>query len=203
MKHFCDITLLKQIPNILLYYRYHKKKLNNNIKWNVKEFTLKTKKRSSTILPFFEKCIFRVYNGKTYINVYITKNHFFFKLGEFDERFIYAAMEDVELRYRIKMDGNSYLFIPMASICHPWRRIKGWDIHKKRILSTKLFLTIHPEENKRLNGKHFFIVFCRNVLKGTIVGLWTFKGRGLVGEIVKNFSFLYQAVYLGLKMKKE
>jgi len=42
-----------------------------------------TKSRSSTILPFFEQCEINVHNGKKYIKINVTKNHFFYKLGEF------------------------------------------------------------------------------------------------------------------------
>ena len=83
MKHYCDGKLLAKVPSIIFYYWEQKKKLDLNNKWNIKEYHIKTMSRSSTILPFFERCSFSIYNGKKYINLNVTKKHFFSKLGEF------------------------------------------------------------------------------------------------------------------------
>jgi len=78
MKYYCDYNLLKLAPKILFYYYVNKKEQRKS-----NYFKIKTKSRSSTILPFFEKCCFYVYNGKKYIQLPITRKHFFYKLGEF------------------------------------------------------------------------------------------------------------------------
>ncbi len=81
MKNYCDIKLLKLIPYIL-YYFYNQKKYNMKNR-SIKKLNIKTKSRSSTILPLFNYVTFQVYNGKNYINVLITPSKFFLKLGEF------------------------------------------------------------------------------------------------------------------------
>ncbi len=42
-------------------------------------------------------------------------------MGGFDERFPFPAMEDVDLRYRIRKQGIKTLFCPEAVVIHPWR----------------------------------------------------------------------------------
>jgi len=81
--YYCDKSLLKLVPYIVFYYNKQYNNLIKNDKWYIKELSIKTYSRSSTILPFFYRCIFRVHNGKRFINVNITKEKFFYKLGEF------------------------------------------------------------------------------------------------------------------------
>jgi glycosyltransferase involved in cell wall biosynthesis len=49
----------------------------------------------------------------------------FLALGSFDEGFPYAAMEDVDLRERLKAAGFEFRFVPGATVDHPPRRIGG------------------------------------------------------------------------------
>jgi len=83
MKYFCDYNLLNTVPTVLLHHSKQYVLFKQNPKYNVKEYVIRTKSRSSTVLPFFEHVLFKVYNGKKYINVSIKKNRFFLKLGEF------------------------------------------------------------------------------------------------------------------------
>ncbi|ACX84009.1 30S ribosomal protein S19 [Blattabacterium sp. (Periplaneta americana) str. BPLAN] len=57
-------------------------KVLNNIK-SEKKSIIKTWSRPSTILPDFVGQTFAVYNGRQFINVYITENMIGHKLGEF------------------------------------------------------------------------------------------------------------------------
>ena len=81
MKYYCNVKLIKLIPYIL-YYFYTQKKYSKKNR-SIKKLNIKTKFRSSTILPLFNYITFQVYNGKTYINVLVTPSKFFYKLGEF------------------------------------------------------------------------------------------------------------------------
>lgn len=81
MKYYCNVKLIKLIPYIL-YYFYNQKKYSSKNK-TFKNLNIKTKFRSSTVLPLFNFVNFHVYNGKNYINVFITPNKFYHKLGEF------------------------------------------------------------------------------------------------------------------------
>jgi glycosyltransferase involved in cell wall biosynthesis len=60
------------------------------------------------------------------------RREFFLTIGGFDERFPSAAMEDVELRERIKRFGTTIPFLPDALVIHPLRRTGGWkELHMR------------------------------------------------------------------------
>ena len=82
-KHFCDSKLLATVPYIIFYYWKQKKLMGLKKNWKVREFSIKTYSRSSTILPYFCFCLFKIHNGQKFINLYVTKKHFYYKLGPF------------------------------------------------------------------------------------------------------------------------
>ncbi|MBO0934395.1 glycosyltransferase family 2 protein [Fibrella aquatilis] len=63
----------------------------------------------------------------------------FSKLGGFDERFPYAAMEDVDFAMRVKAQHISMLFLPEALVVHPVRQMgpnKYVDFYKSYVCFT-------------------------------------------------------------------
>lgn len=72
----------------------------------------------------------------------------FVRLNGFDEGFPFATMEDIDFKIRLKDAGNDILFTPAAAVCHPWRRIRGWKMYKKRYASYKYFINKYPEKKK-------------------------------------------------------
>ncbi len=95
----------------------------------------------------------------------------FDSLDGFDERFPYAAMEDVDLRLRITNDGYGFSFIKAASVCHPWREKEGWTKLKKRQKSVLFYLSLHPEESKRINSYYYFNCFLRSLTKNLAIAI--------------------------------
>lgn len=83
MKNYCDISLLKLVPNILFYYWRQKKLLATKKNWVVQDFRVKTYSRGSTILPYFNHCLVLIYNGNRFTKLRVNKSHFFHKFGEF------------------------------------------------------------------------------------------------------------------------
>lgn len=69
---------IKKYLDYNLYNETKEKFLNNQ-----KNLVIKTRSRSSTIYPFFIDSTFKVYTGKRYLPLKITKNLFGRKLGEF------------------------------------------------------------------------------------------------------------------------
>lgn len=78
----------------------------------------------------------------------------FQELNGFDEDYRYAAMEDVDLHYRIKKKKEIVHFLPTASVCHPWRIVKGWDSYKKKQHALLIYLDKNPQEKNRINKKY-------------------------------------------------
>jgi GT2 family glycosyltransferase len=69
----------------------------------------------------------------------------FAAVGGFDERFPFAAMEDIDLRLRLQQAGLEPLFVPRACIVHPWRRVTDWEEHARRHLHSQIVLDdLHP-----------------------------------------------------------
>ncbi|WP_373526226.1 glycosyltransferase family 2 protein, partial [Nostoc sp.] len=81
------------------------------------------------------------------------QRQFFNSLSGFDERFPYAAMEDVDLRLRLTKRGHKFCFIKAASVCHPWRPKGGWKKLKQHQESVLIYLSVHPEESSHIHSK--------------------------------------------------
>ena len=106
------------------------------------------------------------------------KHSLFNDMQGFDERFPYAAMEDVELALRLKKEKHNFRFVSAASICHPWRRVIGIRAYKQHELSTLLFLRIHPDESRRINARFYLYKTLRLMIFDTLPGLISCRGRG-------------------------
>ena len=70
----------------------------------------------------------------------------FAALGGFDERFPYAAMEDVDLRVRLERTGQPVAFEPAAAVRHPWRVESDLRRARRRHRESVLvFNRLHPD----------------------------------------------------------
>jgi GT2 family glycosyltransferase len=68
-------------------------------------------------------------------------------VGQFDQRFPYAAIEDIEFRIRLGKRGVGWTFVPEAAVCHPWRPAdKTWAACNHFCESFEILLDIHPDE---------------------------------------------------------
>jgi GT2 family glycosyltransferase len=121
-------------------------------------------------------------------------------LGGFDERFPYAAMEDVEIQFRLKKAGHSFSFVKSASVCHPWRKMNfsknGWETPKGYKESTFIYLYIHPEEIKRINTRLYLKIAIRTIFKTIIPGIFQFKLRGLKEMSLYEMNMIRMAFLL-------
>lgn len=59
----------------------------------------------------------------------------FDRVGKFDEAFSYAAMEDVDLRERLRAAEYQICFLPEAIVDHPPRKIRGLDELRRHYIS--------------------------------------------------------------------
>jgi GT2 family glycosyltransferase len=113
----------------------------------------------------------------------------FQELGGFDERFPYAAMEDVELRIRLEKRGQKIVFLSEAGICHPWRKASGWKGWMKYRDSVAVFLTLHPEQRQKLTSMYYLQVMMQTLIKETLPGLVYFRGAGASQSLVTVLFF--------------
>jgi len=66
----------------------------------------------------------------------------FEQLSGFDERFPFAAMEDVDFHARVS-NTTHIVFLPQAFVIHPWRRIEPFKSFKKHLRSHRFFAKKH------------------------------------------------------------
>jgi len=107
----------------------------------------------------------------------------FDRLHGFDERYPFAAMEDVDLRVRLKA-LTSMKFLPDARVWHPIQHRAGWRTVKHGALSVLLYLHIHGREKTGNSLGGFLRSALRIPYKGAIR---YFKGERLkdAGHLVR------------------
>ncbi len=119
------------------------------------------------------------------------KKSLFESLEGFDQNFIFAAMEDVDLYKRLKQVTDKYEFLYSAAVMHPWRK----DVHPirstiKRYQSDVYFVSKYPDEKDRMGYKFYFRKFVSSIKK-TIVNSWKFRFSGFGKKILCDFLQLY------------
>jgi GT2 family glycosyltransferase len=120
----------------------------------------------------------------------------FKRLGGFNEKFPYAAMEDVELRTRLLKGGYHFQFVSEASVNHPWRSKGDWRKLMNHQQSTFIYLGLHPDQSVTINSRYYLRKTFRQLFKSTIPGMFKYKGRGLSFEILEHMADLKMAFHL-------
>ncbi len=123
----------------------------------------------------------------------------FYKIGKFDERFPYAAMEDVDLRIKIYNSGKKNIFLRSASVEHPWRKHGGWNKFMQSEKSILIYLTIHPQEKKVINSYFFLKKVVRSFLYYTVPFCFEFRFKGAAIPFLEHFAELRLMVLLLVK----
>lgn len=129
-------------------------------------------------------------------NFMISKNIFLDDLNGFDENFPYAAMEDVELDYRLSKSNIEKVFLKEAFVIHPWRLQKNMArITLNRFKSTLYFLNKHPEKKKEINSRYYLVAFYNSLFKDTFKNAFKFQFRGFSKKIIYDLLQLYFFLY--------
>ena len=98
---------------------------------------------------------------------FLIKRQLFVEMGGFCELYPYACMEDVDFREQLKKRDIKFLFVPKASVVHPWRLLSPDDKYLKiRLISHAIFLERYPKLRPSFYGT------CRIILKQCILGLF-------------------------------
>ena len=122
-------------------------------------------------------------------------------MNGFDQRFPFAAMEDVDFKLRLTERREKIQFVKDASVCHPWRPKAGWGALKKHQASTFIFLQIHPEESQRINTAFYLRVIWHVFFKETLPGILKYRFKGASFAILEHCSQLQMAFFLAFKPK--
>lgn len=74
----------------------------------------------------------------------------FERLGGFDERFPYPAMEDVEFHRRLLLAGVNPVFVPSAGVVHPWRKHGGWEWLRRQAIAHGIYARLDSADLRRI-----------------------------------------------------
>jgi GT2 family glycosyltransferase len=117
-------------------------------------------------------------------NFAIRKN-LFLHIGGFDENFPAPAMEDCDLRERLRREGIRLHFIPAAAVMHPWRKSRGWRFWQQHAIAYQYFLRKnHPHGEDTRMGR--LKVFLRHAIKVLIAGNIKFRFRGFSHSALRS-----------------
>ncbi len=115
-----------------------------------------------TQLTFAEEAPINLTGGLLWSCNFAIKRSVFEELDGFDEKFPYAAMEDVDFRERLKLAGKTLTFCPNAVVVHPWRKRKGWAHWNRHYASLSYFWRKHPRQKPKSIRKYFALLALKN-----------------------------------------
>lgn len=118
----------------------------------------------------------------------------FDSLAGFDEKFPFAAMEDMDLKKRIDDEGAKIVYVPQAVVTHPWRRSRGLAFWGKQQKSELYFWAKHKNLAPASLPKHYAYLAARSLLKITIPGALKYRCRGLKNAIGHDAWLLGQSL---------
>ncbi|TWU59566.1 GalNAc(5)-diNAcBac-PP-undecaprenol beta-1,3-glucosyltransferase [Crateriforma conspicua] len=127
---------------------------------------------------FDEECPINESGGALWSCNFAIRRNAFFALGGFNENFPAAAMEDVELNYRVNQMQIARTFISDAVVLHPWRREKDIAFRKQQAQSIAYYVGLHPE--LRRNYSLFAMVkgLLRYILRSMLPRFRRYRGKG-------------------------
>lgn len=95
------------------------------------------------------------------------RRELFTSVGGFDERFRFPAMEDVDLRFRVK-GASAIRFLPEARVLHPFERRLGWKLLKHQALSAMLYSHLRGLKQTALGPTYRIRVLYHLVVEGGV-----------------------------------
>jgi len=112
----------------------------------------------------------------------------FDSLSGFDEDYIHASMEDVDFRERAIRQELKIQFVAAAKVIHPWRRMQGTRMNRKRMDSHLIYWEKHPEQKPKSIAVFFLRPLLISFFKDTLANLWRYRMRGLGYQLINNLS---------------
>lgn len=123
----------------------------------------------------------------------------FLEMGGFNERFKFAAVEDVEFRLRLLDRGCKFPFIRDAAVCHPWRPRRPVKEVSRHRQSLEVLISLRPEMARQFNWRSVGLVQLRLFVKVTLPGILKFRGRGMFTAIGEHLYTMWRATFFPLR----
>jgi len=116
------------------------------------------------------------------------RSDLFGELGGFDESFRGPAMEDVDMRERLRKREIESIFVPDARVWHPWRPRRGKLFSNQKAVSTAYFINKHPDQAPQFQRKALRLNLARRVISHIPrAALRMRSARGLWRELSLSF----------------
>src|SRR5882724_1829007 len=113
----------------------------------------------------------------------------YWRMNGFCESFPHPALEDVDMRLRLDQAGHRAVFLPAATICHPYRPRRGLDFIRQHNASYVHLLQRHPEVWRAFTWRRIaadaarlFVAALKNALRYGIRG----SGRSIYAAATKT-----------------
>lgn len=101
----------------------------------------------------------------------------FLGIGGFDEMFPGPAMEDVDLRERLRTLGEPIVFVESAAVLHPWRPRRGFAFARLDADARRYFYAKHGWSREQGRSIHFHR-FARGIFRNVLKEGHRFRFRG-------------------------
>jgi glycosyltransferase involved in cell wall biosynthesis len=128
---------------------------------------------------------------------FLIQRKLFFELGGFCELYPYACMEDVDFREQLKLHDLKFLFVPGATVVHPWRPIApDGKFLKMRLISHAIFLDRYPQLQPsffkvlRTNIREWLRLFFVDGPRMKYRGFWRYLARHFAATLLQFLNWL-------------
>jgi len=138
---FLDDDCIPDKTLILAYYNHIKS--NPSIK--IFEGAIQPEGPSKTPLDYAP---INITGGHLWSCNFCIQKQLYVQIGGFDQLFIYPHMDDIDFKTRLLAEEKSILFVPKATVVHPWRKItSGIKLGKYQ----EMYVLYHEKHNKPYN----------------------------------------------------
>lgn len=135
-----------------------------------------------------EECPVNETGGHLWSGNFAIRRELFIALSGFDETFPLAAMEDVDLRERLRARGENIRFVPSAGVGHAWRSRRGGTFPHAYAASVAHFVRKHPKLRSRFASGPLLFALLRRLLWVTPRSVPDCGARGLGREIALSIQ---------------
>ena len=144
---------------------------------------------------FDQECPINTTGGLLWSCNFCIEKEFFFTIGGFDERFPFAAMEDIDLRIRV-LERQEIYFCSNATVKHPWVIRNTKATVEKHFKSTLIFLEIHKDYKNKINSIFYLRWVARDICFNYFKNCFRYNFRGSQFIIMKYLLNLKYSVLL-------
>jgi GT2 family glycosyltransferase len=182
--------------NLLLTYRD-----------GILENTFRVEVFEGAVLPLGERTAFNqeapinINGGRLWSCNFCIKRSTFDTISGFNDSYPYAAMEDIDLKFKLEALSNDIVFLPSAKVLHPWKVIeKPFRKFEISYQSHIIFFRLWPKAFYQISITSLLKKFIYNWSLHVFPNIFKYKGKGLKYPVAYSY-FLYRLMRLRIGNK--